>query len=141
MGDTTSLRTGRGRYYLAVVIDLATRIVVGWRMANPMRTTLVIEPLVMARMHGHVQSNAIFHADRGTQGWVHPVVATPCFLRCSSMAAADWSKKTSDFPESAPAVASRSGVMPAAAFARYAYSVTGGAGAVLESDRNGYHHS
>ena len=67
VGDITYLRTGQGWLYLATVIDLATRMVVGWQIADHMRTTLVIDALEMARLHGHVQPDAIFHSDRGTQ--------------------------------------------------------------------------
>jgi len=41
--------------------------VVGWQMADHMRTSLVIDALEMARIHGHVQRGALFHSDRGTQ--------------------------------------------------------------------------
>jgi transposase InsO family protein len=68
VGDITYLRTGQGWLYLATVIDLATRMVVGWQIADHMRTTLIIDALEMARLHGHLQPNAIFHSDRGTQG-------------------------------------------------------------------------
>lgn len=67
VGDITYLRTGQGWLYLATVIDLATRMVVGWQIADHMRTTLIIDALEMARLHGHVRPNAIFHSDRGTQ--------------------------------------------------------------------------
>ena len=61
VGDITYLRTGQGWLYLATVIDLATRMVVGWQIADHMRTTLIIDALEMARLHGHVRPNAIFH--------------------------------------------------------------------------------
>ena len=67
VGDITYLRTHQGWLYLATVIDLATRMVVGWQIADHMRTSLVIDALEMARLHGHVQPGAIFHSDRGTQ--------------------------------------------------------------------------
>jgi putative transposase len=67
VGDITYLRTGQGWLYLATVIDLATRMVVGWQMATHMRTSLIIDALAMARDAGHVGSDAIFHSDRGTQ--------------------------------------------------------------------------
>jgi putative transposase len=67
VGDITYLRTGEGWLYLATVIDLCTRMVVGWQMAEHMRTSLVIEALSMAKKHGHVDPGAIFHSDRGTQ--------------------------------------------------------------------------
>lgn len=67
VGDITYLRTGEGWLYLATVIDLATRMVVGWQLADHMRTTLIIDALEMARLHGHLTPDAVFHSDRGTQ--------------------------------------------------------------------------
>jgi putative transposase len=67
VGDITYLRTRQGWLYLATVIDLATRMVVGWQMAEHMRTSLVVDALAMARDAGHVAPGAIFHSDRGTQ--------------------------------------------------------------------------
>jgi putative transposase len=67
VGDITYLRTGEGWLYLATVIDLATRMVVGWQLAAHMRTTLVTDALRMAIHGGHVAPDAIFHSDRGTQ--------------------------------------------------------------------------
>ena len=67
VGDITYLRTDEGWLYLATVIDLCTRMVVGWQMATHMRTSLVVDALDMARVHGHVTDGAVFHADRGTQ--------------------------------------------------------------------------
>jgi putative transposase len=45
VGDITYLRTGEGWLYLATVIDLATRMVVGWQTAAHLRTSLVIDAL------------------------------------------------------------------------------------------------
>jgi putative transposase len=67
VGDITYLRTGEGWLYLATVIDLATRMVTGWQLADHMRTSLVTDALAMAITHGHVQSGAIFHSDKGAQ--------------------------------------------------------------------------
>lgn len=67
VGDITYLRTGEGWLYLATVIDLATRMVVGWQLASHMRTSLIVDALEMAVDGGHVQREAIFHSDRGTQ--------------------------------------------------------------------------
>ena len=67
VGDITYLRTGEGWLYLATVIDLATRMVVGWQIAAHMRTSLVTDALAMAIDGGHVTADAIFHSDRGTQ--------------------------------------------------------------------------
>jgi putative transposase len=67
VGDITYLRTGEGWLYLATVIDLATRMVTGWQLADHMRTSLVTDALDMAITHGQVQPGAIFHSDKGAQ--------------------------------------------------------------------------
>ena len=67
VGDITYLRTDEGWLYLATVIDLCTRMVVGWAMADHMRASLATGALRMARDRGHLQPDAIFHSDRGTQ--------------------------------------------------------------------------
>ena len=67
VGDITYLKTGEGWLYLATVIDLATRMVTGWQLADHMRTSLVTGALDMAITHGHVQPGAIFHSDKGAQ--------------------------------------------------------------------------
>lgn len=67
VGDITYLRTGEGWLYLATVIDLCTRMIVGWAMADHMRTSLCVNALTMARNKGHLRTDAIFHTDRGTQ--------------------------------------------------------------------------
>jgi transposase InsO family protein len=67
VSDITYLKTGEGWLYLATVIDLATRMVVGWQLASHMRTCLVVDALQMAITGGHVQPDAIFHSDRGAQ--------------------------------------------------------------------------
>lgn len=43
------------------------RMVVGWQMADHMRTELIEDALRMAHRHGHIQPGAIFHSDRGAQ--------------------------------------------------------------------------
>jgi transposase InsO family protein len=67
VGDITYLRTAQGWLYLATVIDLATRMVIGWQLASHMRTSLVIDALQMAIDSGQVRHDAIFHSDRGCQ--------------------------------------------------------------------------
>ena len=67
VGDITYLRTTSGFIYLATVIDLATRMVVGWAIADNMRTPLVISAMEMAWSRGYVAGGAIFHSDRGSQ--------------------------------------------------------------------------
>ena len=67
VGDITYLRTGEGWLYLATVIDLFNREVVGWSMAEHMRTELIGDALTMAHTHGRIESGALFHSDRGSQ--------------------------------------------------------------------------
>lgn len=67
VGDITYLKTGEGWLYLATVIDLTTRMIVGWQTASHMRASLVIDALAMAWRAGYVAGGAIFHADRGAQ--------------------------------------------------------------------------
>ncbi|MEW2508170.1 DDE-type integrase/transposase/recombinase [Amycolatopsis sp. NPDC047767] len=67
VGDITYVRTSEGWLYLATVIDPATRMVVGWQLADRMRTSLITDALGMAITHGHVSPGAVFHSDRGTQ--------------------------------------------------------------------------
>jgi len=63
----TYVKTAAGWLYLAVVIDLCTRMVVGWSMDGNMRAALVVDALKMAWHRGYVAWNAIFHPDRGSQ--------------------------------------------------------------------------
>jgi putative transposase len=65
VGDITYLNTGEGWLYLATIIDLATRMAVGWQTADHLRTSRVVDVLAMVHRHGHIQPDAVFHADRG----------------------------------------------------------------------------
>ena len=76
-GDITYIRTWAGWAYLAVVIDLATKMVVGWQIGNRANAQLCIEALEMAHRNGHVQADAIFHSDRGCQ------YSSGAFNRCT----------------------------------------------------------
>lgn len=67
VSDVTYLRTGEGWLYLACIIDLTTRMVVGWSMAEHMRASIIVEALKMAHQAGYVAGNAILHSDRGSQ--------------------------------------------------------------------------
>ncbi len=69
-GDITYLRTGEGWLYLATVIDLFSRRVIGWSLAEHMRTSLVadaLETAVATRGGGGHLDGVIFHSDRGCQ--------------------------------------------------------------------------
>ena len=67
VGDITYIWTWEGWLYLATVIDLASRRVVGWAMADHMRTELVSDALRMAVARRRPAPGLIFHSDRGTQ--------------------------------------------------------------------------
>jgi len=67
VGDMTYIRTWGGWLYLATVIDLATRKVIGWSMATHMRTELIVDALNMAAGTRRLQPGCIFHSDRGSQ--------------------------------------------------------------------------
>ncbi|TFD39919.1 IS3 family transposase [Cryobacterium sp. TMT1-19] len=69
VGDITYLRTWEGWLYLATVIDAHSRRVIGWVIADHMRTDLIQDALVMAMaLRGKRPEQVIFHSDRGTQG-------------------------------------------------------------------------
>jgi putative transposase len=67
VGDITYIATWEGWTYLASVIDLASRRVVGWALADHMRTELVAEALEMAFTSRSPGPGVIFHSDRGCQ--------------------------------------------------------------------------
>ena len=67
VSDITYIRTWEGWLYLATVIDLSSRRVVGWSMADHMRTELVADALGMAVAARRPGPGLIFHSDRGTQ--------------------------------------------------------------------------
>ena len=67
VGDITYIRTWQGWVYLATVIDCYSKMVVGFAMADHMRTGLVTDALQVAIDAGGIAPNAIFHSDRGSQ--------------------------------------------------------------------------
>lgn len=68
MGDITYLPYGDGEFlYLATVLDCFSRRVVGWSIADHMRTELVADAIRMAAATRGSLSGAIFHSDHGAQ--------------------------------------------------------------------------
>lgn len=59
--------TAAGWLYLAVVIDLCTRRIVGWSLADNMRGELAVDALNQALANRQPGSGLIFHSDRGSQ--------------------------------------------------------------------------
>ena len=66
-GDITFIPTETGWLYLAVVIDLCTRRIVGWSLARHMRANLVADALRQALEKRRPEPGLIFHSDRGSQ--------------------------------------------------------------------------
>jgi transposase InsO family protein len=66
-GDITYLRTDEGWLYLAVVIDLWSRSVIGWSMSSRMTAQLACDALQMALWRRKRPKNVIVHTDRGGQ--------------------------------------------------------------------------
>ena len=67
VGDITYVKTASGFIYLATVIDLFSRMVVGWSVQPTMTAKLVTDALEMALGQREVQPGLIFHSDRGSQ--------------------------------------------------------------------------
>jgi len=65
-GDITFIPTSNGWLYLAVVIDLCSRRIVGWSLADHMRSDLVLAALNQA-LQTRPANHTIFHSDRGSQ--------------------------------------------------------------------------
>ncbi len=66
-GDITYLRTGEGWMYLAIVMDLYSRRIVGWSIDKRMTTNLVKKALIKAVNLRQPNKGLVFHSDRGSQ--------------------------------------------------------------------------
>jgi len=84
-GDITYIQTDEGWLYLAAVIDLFSRQVVGWSMQSHMQTSLVDDALRMAWFRRRPESGLIFHSDRGSQYCSHTFqqTLTECGMQSS----------------------------------------------------------
>jgi transposase InsO family protein len=67
VADITYIWTQEGWLYLAVVIDLCSRKVVGWSMGSRMKVQLVSDALTMALWQRRPKAGLIHHSDRGSQ--------------------------------------------------------------------------
>ncbi len=67
VGDITYISTGEGWLYLATVIDLYSRKVVGWSMDDTMKVSLVNDALNMAITYRKPSKGLMWHTDRGSQ--------------------------------------------------------------------------
>ena len=77
VGDITYIPTWEGWVYLALVIDCATRMIVGWAMDDNYKTPLITSAVKMAARNVKLPEGAVFHSDRGSQWRIQSVVATP----------------------------------------------------------------
>jgi putative transposase len=66
VGDITYIPTWEGWLYLAMVIDCATRKIVGWAMDDNYKTPLIVDAIQMAARNLNLPEGAIFHSDRGS---------------------------------------------------------------------------
>jgi transposase InsO family protein len=66
-GDVTYLKTGEGWMYLAVVMDLYSRRIVGWHIDKRMTTDLISKALMKAYNLRQPARGLVFHSDRGSQ--------------------------------------------------------------------------
>jgi putative transposase len=67
LADITYIETGQGWLYLAAILDLYSRRVVGWAMADHLRTALPLDALQMAIKAQRPGAGLIHHSDRGVQ--------------------------------------------------------------------------
>jgi putative transposase len=67
VADITYVSTWRGVVYTAFVIDVFSRMIVGWRVWNSLRTDLVLDALEQALYQREVGNNLVHHSDRGSQ--------------------------------------------------------------------------
>ena len=66
VSDITYIATGNGWVYLATIIDLYSRMIIGWQLANHMRSSLVCEAIENAQKNRGCLPE-LFHSDRGSQ--------------------------------------------------------------------------
>lgn len=67
VADTTEFVTGEGTLYLAAVLDLYARRVVGWSLASSMHRSLAVDALTKALLHRAPAAGLLHHSDRGSQ--------------------------------------------------------------------------
>jgi len=67
VADITYIETQEGWLYLAAILDLYSRKIVGWAMSERIDTHLVLKALTMALLHRQPPANLLCHSDRGVQ--------------------------------------------------------------------------
>jgi transposase InsO family protein len=67
VADITYIETKEGWLYLAAILDLYSRKIVGWAMSERIDTVLALKALAMALLHRRPPAKLLFHTDRGVQ--------------------------------------------------------------------------
>ena len=67
VADITYIQTREGWLYLAAILDLHSRKIVGWAMGERIDTALILKALSMALLHRQSPADLLFHSDRGVQ--------------------------------------------------------------------------
>jgi putative transposase len=67
VADITYIKTPEGWLFVAAILDLYSRRIVGWAMSQRIDTALVLQALSMALLHRNPPANLLFHSDRGVQ--------------------------------------------------------------------------
>ncbi len=71
VGDISYIRTQEGWLYLAIIIDLYSRAVIGWSLQSTLSRQLVCDALMMALWRRGFPRGVLFHSDRGSQYCAH----------------------------------------------------------------------
>jgi putative transposase len=82
VADLTYVRTWEGWVYVGFVLDVFSRLIVGWQLATHLRTDLPLDALEMAIWRRQAQLDGLVHHSDAGSGWIQLVVATPCRWRC-----------------------------------------------------------
>jgi putative transposase len=67
VADMTYVKTGESWLYVAAIMDLYSRKIVGWAMGEHIDTALILKALFMALLHQQPPAGLLFHSDRGVQ--------------------------------------------------------------------------
>lgn len=67
VADITYIQTGENWLFVAAIMDLYSRKIVGWAMGEHIDTALILKALFMALLHRQPPQNLLFHSDRGVQ--------------------------------------------------------------------------
>jgi putative transposase len=67
VADITYIQTGENWLFVAAIMDLYSRKIIGWAMGEHIDTALILKALFMALLHRQPPANLLFHSDRGVQ--------------------------------------------------------------------------